>query len=314
MVTKTEALPLKLESFYCGDVLDYMENVPDDEGAICFPPFFAGDYEKMFDALDQLFDWDKPIYEFINEERKNRLFELIKAKKHWIIGLNYIEEGFEDYLVGMTKTTNRGTPIYIFSDTAKRRVVVPRQSIETVKIPRLNVGEDIGEKVSLVKLTTSQFQSLRSQYMNIDIVPGSPLLSFGVLVDGKLIGVFALSKPNNVMHMPNKFMKPYIYLLSDFPVAPTGYKHLAKLVLYIARSKEVKLIAEQALSSRVNSLVTTAFSHKAVSMKYRNIFELVGRLEGKNGEKNKLNYASTLGLWSMQEGLEKWKKECGGKR
>ena len=51
-----------------------------------------------------------------------------------------------------------------------------------------------------------------------------------------------------------------MYLLSDFPVAPVDYKHLAKLVLYAALSKESKRLAERITRRRCASLVTTAFS------------------------------------------------------
>ena len=41
---------------------------------------------------------------------------------------------------------------------------------------------------------------------------------------------------------------PTMYLLSDFPVAPVDYKHLAKLVLYAALSKESKRHSDVLLS------------------------------------------------------------------
>ncbi len=97
------------------------------------------------------------------------------------------------------------------------------------------------------------------------------------------------------------------YMLSDFPVAPTDYDRLAKLVLYAALSAESKALAEQVNRCRIDSLLTTAFTRNAVSMKYRGLFDLVSRKEQADG-RNMLNYAAPMGKWTSQEGLEEWKR------
>lgn len=112
-----------------------------------------------------------------------------------------------------------------------------------------------------------------------------------------------------------------MYLLSDFPVTPTKYKRLAKLVLYAALSKESKLLAERLVNKRIRSLVTTAFTKKPVSMKYRGLFDVLNkkRLPGvEEGETDmskiyyndgwQLNYGAPMGQWTLQEGLALWKK------
>jgi hypothetical protein len=56
----------------------------------------------------------------------------------------------------------------------------------------------------------------------------------------------------------------------------------------LATSSTVTARLEIKLVQRIDSIVTTAFTSKPVSMKYRGIFELVGRSPGK------LNYASQI--------------------
>ena len=94
-----------------------------------------------------------------------------------------------------------------------------------------------------------------------------------------MVGVYALSAAPSMANWSGKIETPHIYLLSDFPVAPTDYKHLAKLVLYAALSSEGKLLAERATNHRVRTMITTAFTNKPVSMKYRGLFNLLARKE-----------------------------------
>lgn len=191
---------------------------------------------------------------------------------------------------------------------------MPKQELETVMIPRIEPDDDIGEKVSIKKLTSGQFFSLRSQYMNHNIKPGSPNLAYAVLVDGVIIGSFALMKQNSLSNFDKYIQTPSIYLLSDFPVSNSKYDRLAKLVLYVALSSEVKIICENLSRRRIYSMVTTAFSNNPVSMKYRGIFQLLTRKENeKTNEKYEINYGAMLGEWTMQEGLEIWKKKHGNK-
>ena len=111
-----------------------------------------------------------------------------------------------------------------------------------------------------------------------------------------------------------------IYLLSDFPVAGTDYPRLSKLVLYAALSKEAQALAQRSLSRRVKHAVTTAFTDNPVSMKYRGLFELIGRKELPRGSdpvkdhRYMLNYAAAMGAWTLDEGLAEWKAKHGKPR
>jgi hypothetical protein len=141
-------------------------------------------------------------------------------------------------------------------------------------------------------------------------------------VDDKLIGVYAFSASPTLSNWDKHIDTPTMYLLSDFPVSPSKYKRLAKLVLYAALSKESKFLAERLTNKRVRSLVTTAFTKKPVSMKYRGLFRLLNKkqLPGvEEGETDaskiyyndgwQLNYGAAMGEWSLQEGLKLWKEK-----
>ncbi len=312
----------KIASYYNGDVIDWVQELDKESGFISFPPFYAGDYKNMFAKIEEVFNWDEPGYEELTEERKQLLIDEIQKFKYWLVGFNFKVPELEEHLVGITKTTNRGVPIYLYGTSQIKRIVVPNQKTEKVKIERLGMEEEVGQKLGIVRLSNEQFQSLRSVYMNRYINPGQASLAMGVVVDGKLVGVYAFSSAPSFANYDGKIETPHIYLLSDFPVAPTQYKHMAKLVLFAALSKESKHFAERLTGRRVRSLVTTAFSNRKASMKYRGLFELISRKERDiepgslehDNQKYQLNYGARMGDWTLDEGFEEWKKRYGGKR
>ncbi|KAB2328946.1 hypothetical protein F7731_23625 [Cytobacillus depressus] len=314
---KVEKLQVRLKSYSASDVFTWVDDIPEDQGVICYPPFFGetADYEKYFAHLEELFLWKPPEYEFIYGDRLIEFFRKITSKKNWVFGTKEKLEEFEPYLKGMTKTTNRGVPIYVYTNGNTRRLVMPKQKTEPIMNPHIKPDQDLGEKLTIAPLTASQFFHIRSQYMNHNIKPGSPSLAFAVLVDGIIIGSFALMKAQTLTSFDTYIQTPNVYLLSDFPVANSKYKKLAKLVLYAALSKEVKLICERLERKRIYSLLTTAFTNRPVSMKYRGLFELLTRKENNkpnsSGEKFQLNYGALMGNWSLQEGYEIWKKKHG---
>lgn len=313
---------MPLASYFEGDLMGYIGSVPDDEGFICFPPFLKGATAEAYTALEKVFTWTPPTYNKLTEDHKEEFLTKVMQKKHWLIGLTHLEDSLIDYLCGMAKTTNRGTTYYVYSNTEiGKKVVLPNQNVGNVNIKRLFTGEKIGTKMEIANLDTMQFQTLRSEYLNANIVPGAATRAFGVLVDGMLIGVFAVSMPDGAINLGNKVEMPNAYLLSDFAVAPTDYSRLSKLVLYAAISKESKFLIERSFNRRINSLTTTAFSKRNVSMKYRGLFKLMGKTLDETVVKSenenayyapyKLNYGANMGEWTLEEGLAMWKKKYG---
>jgi hypothetical protein len=186
-------------------------------------------------------------------------------------------------------------------------------------------GDEVGGTMTLWELSNEAFQTLRSAYMNINIRPGQATLAVGVMVDDKLVGVYAFAAGPTMAQWDTHIDTPTMYLLSDFPVAPTDYDRLAKLVLIAALSRESKLLAERLVRKRVRSLVTTAFSKNPVSMKYRGLFKVLNRKENKAlsekwgkeidpsnryyNQPYEINYGAALGQWTLQEGIAIWKQK-----
>lgn len=311
-----------VSEFYAGDVCQWVDTVPMDAGFICYPPFYSGDYEKMFKVIEDIFEWEPPQYEMIDKDKIFEMFRKLVQRDNFIFGTNDDIPEFRQYLAGLSQTTNRGVPLYLYAKASKSRIVMPNQNVKSLMVPHIGEDEDMGNTMTLLPLKSENFHALRSQYMNHYIKPGSETASYGVLVDGKLIGVFAFSASPTLSNWDTHIETPTMYLLSDFPVTPSKYKRLAKLVLYAALSKESKLLAERLTNKRVRSLVTTAFTKRPVSMKYRGLFEILNKkkLPGvEEGETDmskiyyndgwQLNYGASMGQWTLQEGLAMWKQK-----
>jgi hypothetical protein len=319
--SRIDTLAGMLTEYHSGDVVPWAAAIPKDAGFISYPPFFSGDYESMFRKLDLVFDWDKPTFSDIGAGKMLDALRPTLERAHWILGLNHPLDELVPFLRGMTQTTNRGVPIYVYSSTSVRRVVIPAQQLDPVANTRLVPGQALGTRLQIAPLTQAQFQTLRSAYMNPGIKPGQPSAAYAVMVDDILIGAFALSVAPSKAAMDRHST---VYLLSDFPVAPTDYPRLSKLVLYAALSREAQLLAERLARKRVRSLFTTAFSNNPVSMKYRGLFDLHNRRENPDWspdaerdpaayyrQRYLINYVASVGAWTLAEGFSLWTQKHG---
>lgn len=327
---RLEAVDMRLASFTPEDVFTWIDRVPKDAPVVMYPPFVGADtaFQKDFAKLESMFDWPgKPTFGELKQEHLSALYEKIMDRPLWLMGINVRLPQIENYRRAVTQTTNRGVPIHVYSSNAPARIVVPRQVTQQFRAPHLKAGERLGENISLAVLTEAQFSALRSKYMNPHIRPGASSLACAVLVDGILVGVFAFSFAPTPANWDGHLDGPHAYLLSDFPVSGTSYKHLAKLVLYASLSTEAKALAERYARRRWRAYTTTAYAKNPVSMKYRGVLKLLKRQENHALEQGwardidssdayysqryQLQYGAEMGQWSLAEGFEIWKQKSG---
>jgi hypothetical protein len=85
-------------------------------------------------------------------------------------------------------------------------------------------------------------------------------------------------------------------LLSDFALAPRS--RVSKLIAMLATCAAVIERLQVILVQRIDTVVTTAFTDKPVSMKYRGIFEIIGRSPGKINYASKVRRESPNGIYA----------------
>ena len=97
--------------------------------------------------------------------------------------------------------------------------------------------------------------------------------------------------------------------MCDLAVASDVEKRLAKLVLLLLTSREVKEWVDAKLNKRVGWVITTAFTKGPVSMKYRGCFQLYSRKQDKKTGQYALNYYAPFGARTLAESFTLWKKK-----
>ena len=316
-VTKVEANYVELDSYTCEDVVDWIASCPQDQAFICYPPFYgAAGYEAQFGKLEFFFDWTKPGYtDFGADGVLENFWKQVTDREYWLFGSKYVWPEYEQYIRGLTRTRSRSVPIYLYSSHGATRLMLPDQALDPLpNLPRLAQAEPLGDHMTLHPLKGAEFDGLRAQYMNAEIPPATPGAAFAVCVDTKFIGCFAWSNsphPGSMMDISG------IYQLSDFPVAPTDYPRLSKLVLMASLSSEAKMLAERTIKRRVRRAFTTAFSNAPASMKYRGIYRLYSRKEMDPKEpphkKYMINYEGDFSDQTLDQQLATWKKKHGKK-
>ncbi len=304
-VERLGKVPIQLASFAAEDVMSWLERVPADAGIVSFPPFWAAGYERLYKPLDAVFEWDeRPDYQVLDEERVERFLGAVTQREQWLLLLPEERKDLASRLRGKVQQTERGKAVFVYASHAPVRRIGPHQTITHTRLPILS-GASVGEKASIVSLSAGEFNELRAMYLNPGIAPGSVLQAYGLLMDGVLVGAWAIARADATRAIAVGDLSPYVYLMSDFPVGDGSVPRLSSLVLRAALSRESQLLAERSLHSRVRGLVTTAFSKRPVSMKYRGLFRLLSRKE--EAGSFVLNYGARLGQWGLEEGVKTWK-------
>ena len=315
MCKKMEVLKGKVKKFYHGDVMDLLDKIPSNSGFVSFPPFFKGGYEKMWKALEDVFEYTEPKYEMFDPDKHINIFcEKVKKIDNFVIGAERKVEALEEYYIGMSQT-NLGKAIYIYGKSSKTHYVAINEKSTKAK-PIIKIGEDdkIQNDIEIREITLDQFEENRALYLSTNVKKvATPSASFGLFSNNKMFGVFAYAN-SKMLTAPNVLERPCVYLLTDFAVSPTNEKHLSKLVLLCILSKEAKILAEKMANKRIMSISTNAFSNNPVSMKYRGIFKQYSRKpleKDNNGNVTKWNltYGAKMGQWTLKEAYEKWKRK-----
>jgi hypothetical protein len=315
-LAKFQSTPVvKLVEFSGTDVESFYTSIPEDAAVIFAPvPNLRGFVHDKAKA-DELFDWQGPFGEPRKDvELRDLAMSIVATHRKWMLVGQEMPE-LQEHLTGFVKGSNMTAPSFIYSSSKTTRIVAPSQSIEPCKYPRLEETEELGTKLTIRRITSGEFHELRSLYIARTISPGQESRAFGVFVDEKLIGLFAFNDGGGSGHQTEGWIDgPQIYMLSDMPVAPVKYKNLAKLIVMAAVSKEAREIAETMMKRRCRSLITTAFTSREVSMKYRGVLDLLKKEEDSDygvkpeAKKYKLEYGALIGVHSLDEQLVEWKK------
>ena len=235
------------------------------------------------------------IYETGRPDNKQFLLNILAEKGNYVHVDNVRREGMN--IVAIVEG-GRSTPVFIHSDIDGVESQVysrAKQRVKRPSVPILGPEEEAPDSaISLVMLNADGFAWFRDQYLSQGITPADPQWRFGVCVGGKLVGVIGWKR---------NFDGNSYYLMCDVALPSSRYKRLSKLICMVANSHEMMRALRQQTGRFWTTFRTTAFTRRAVSMKYRGVLDLLLRDE----KKGWLIYEGRF-TWTLKKAVKKWQK------
>ena len=290
---------IKIDDYTMQDVHDLYRDLPGDYLRVAFLPTYVGGYEKLYARLEQIIAWDSPAYEILTKERYEETVVYMRRGKFLYL-CDYDRE--EDGLFAVVKT-GRLRNVYLYSNLPFRTsYVIPYAKSEKGYVAFLPDDYQITEasRITYQKTDNNHMNYYKNLFLKkgIDHVTGlSPLL---VLLDGYLFGFLLFDVIRYGMDQEKATCG--VYLLSDFIISHP-IKKLSKLLLLATTTKELQTLLKAKFVQAVNFILTTAFTDKPVSMKYRGIYKLMKRGKGF------LQYATPCGTITTEEAIKTWLKK-----
>ena len=290
---------IKIKNYTSRDVYALYENLPTDWLRIAFLPTYVGGYEKLYSRLEKIISWDAPKYEMLTPERYEETVAFMRRGKYLYLS-DYDRQ--EDGLFSIVKT-GRLKNVYLYSNIDfKKSFIIPYAKYKKSNFALLPDDHEITEdsKITFFKTGNQELNYYKNLFLKkgIEYTTGmSPLMVF---LDGYLFGFLLFDVIRYGMDQDKATRG--VYLLSDFVIAHP-IKKISKLLLLSTKTKELQGILKEKFIQAVEFVLTTAFTDKPVSMKYRGVYNLLKRGEGF------LQYTTEIGKITTAEAVNTWIKK-----
>ena len=282
---------LEIESFAPGDFRDHAGRASLAGGGIAaFPPTYKEGYERLYRFVDDNVDWAVPAYDVWDpDDLDGWIAELEGLGVRYCVIADKVLPGRAPATVYRNMTNK---PVYTYAGNAASSVRRHGHRSEPFRYTPVNVHAlGPAAEVKIVPATAQHMNFLKDRYLAKGIVHVAGMMNYLVYLDGRLAGGFILTRDKG--GGPDR-----VYMLSDFAIA-RGRK-LSKLIAMLATCRAVIREIERKLIVRVEGIYTTAFTDRPVSMKYRGIFEFVGRKPGA------INYVSAVREHAPNDIYREW--------
>ncbi len=295
-------------NYWGWDVVDFVKTLDKDSVFISFPPFFKGDYEKQYKFIEETIDSTvlKPSYRMFDGDSLKAMVKtlqdngnkfLIATNKYELfcedpaiecIGYNYFSKTEMVYFI-----TNIWDEVKLVRMTDK---VLKNYDVELIKEEDID-KITIKSKLEIKEIPLDLLDNIRRTRISSKVKKlSAPIFKCWVWIDGKLAGIFGV----DVWGVKGD---PFTaYMLSDLPVV--NHRDIAKLIWGLATTKEVQKVLRERYFFAITSILTTAFTDRPQSMKYRNFWKVQKR--GETDGKKYINYEAVMGSMTSRQVFQKW--------
>lgn len=302
-------------TYQARDGFALLEESDSEHTVFAYPPTYKGGYEKLERLLQAVACWEPPVYREMTDKSLELYEHIARFDAYYVVLEKDLPEVY-DILGKPVAILPRGRDKYTYIVAREAKKVVIRQNAKAVSVGRIHPADAPvtgKEEPGFALISRPQSLRLNELYLSkrIDYYEGAVDASIVLTLDGACIGKADFVRTSRGQwKLPDEI--PPLYIMCDLAVSSCE-KRLAKLVLLLMLSREVRDILEAKLMSRFGWLITTAFSQGPVSMKYRGVFSLYSRKHNKKTEQYALNYYARLGEKTLQENFEIWKRKYGNK-
>lgn len=287
---------IRIDDYTTVDAYDLYRDLPEDWIRIAFLPTYVGGYEKLYARLDRIFSWDAPSYEILTKERYEETLAFMRRGPYLYLA-DYDRQ--ESGLFAIVKT-GRLRNVYLYSNLPfSKSWVVPQARSEATRLALLPDGYQVTpeSRLEFRPATNAQLNYYKDLFLKKGIDHTAGLSPLFVFLDGYLFGFLLFDLIRYGLDQDKATRG--IYLLSDFVIA-SPIRRLSKLLLLATQTSELQEILKASFIQAVEFILTTAFTDKPVSMKYRGIYHLMKRGEGF------LQYMAPAGALTAKEAVKTW--------
>jgi len=290
---------IAIDDYSTLDVHDLYRDLPDDWIRLAFLPTYVGGYERLYRRLEEIISWPAPAYEMLTKERYEETITFMKRGCYCYLS-DYDRK--EDGLFAVVKT-GRMKNIYLYSNLPFRSKYLSRiAAYDVPSYPYLPYDYEVtpSSRLTFVPTNNRKLNYYKNVFLKkgIDFVDGLyPVLVF---LDDFLFGFLCFDIIRYGMDQEKS--QRGVYMLSDFVVV-SGIHRLSKLLLMATKSAELRGLLQKKFLSRAEFILTTAFTDKPVSMKYRGIYKLTKRGDGF------LQYLAKCGETNLEKVVTTWIKK-----
>lgn len=290
------ALDFTIHEFFFGDFVDFLKRKDPDSIGISFPPTYKGGYEKMFQYIEDSFEYERASYSLFDPGKSADVFgELLSSGRNIIYADRYFDE-LSKYMAAKIILGPGKHPIFFYSSVKsdKKYYIEREKHVNPSKFKVISEDYEfsMNSKITVLPCNVSDVNYYKAFYMSnrVNYTTGGDL-GLVFLADGKAFGFASLSK-----RLSNESQ---VFVQSDFVVA-SQEKRLSKLLIMLLKSSDTRKIICRKLFHYYDGLKTSVYTDKPVSMKYRSVFELERR------DKNKLIYKANFQNKTVNEIFLEW--------
>ncbi len=282
---KTFAENLEISSFSQIDLFEFIDQAEKGVPIACYPPTYEGGYEKLYKFIESAVEYDRPQYSMFNPDTGvTKIIDILEDRNVPYLVCSDIdpEDLGREPIHKIARNKKKAINFYGREDST-RRYFVPLMNIKECNLAIIQNGEVLSkkDKLEIKAIEGGAVKYYKTIYLSKKINSADAMFNYAVFVNEKLLGFigYILSAQSGGGEK--------LYLACDFVVASINKG--SKLVAMLAKSKETVEDVKNKMLMDYQTMNTTVFTDKPVSMKYRGVFKLAKKEPGKLMYETELN-------------------------